>query len=147
MVVLLYTMRRVSCKHCEKGVGFVAMQAIDTVSSETVRDFLAWNLRLGQTVKTDALPALNAARDSHDHQKRKTPPGEAAVWLQLVHIMIGNMKKFINGTFHGVSSKYLQEYIDEFSYRFNRRILVPQVPLRLLNVCLTPLSVKRAEFG
>lgn len=39
-------------------------------------------------------------------RKKVTPPVEANVWLPLVHIMIGNMKKFINGTFHGVSSWY-----------------------------------------
>jgi transposase-like protein len=131
----------------KKGAGFVAMQAVDSVSSKVVKDFLSWKLRLGQTVKTDALPALNAVSDAHDHQKKKTPPEEAAVWLPLVHIMIGNMKTFINGTFHGVSSKYLQEYLDEFCYRFNRRFWEPQLPLRLLNACLAHLSVRRAEFG
>lgn len=54
-------------------------------------------------------------------------------WLPLVHIMIGNMKKFINGTFHGISSVYLQEYIDEFCYRFNRRFWEPELPLNMIN--------------
>jgi hypothetical protein len=35
--------------------------------------------------------------------------------LPMVHIVIGNLKKFLNGTFHGVFFKYLQEYLDEFS--------------------------------
>lgn len=30
-------------------------------------------------------------------------------------------KRFLLGTFHGVSGKYLQEYLDEFVFRFNRR--------------------------
>ncbi|MCX5870351.1 MAG: transposase [Deltaproteobacteria bacterium] len=64
----------------------------------------------------------------------------------LVHIMIGNMKTFLNGTFHGVSSNYLQEYLDEFCYRFNRRFWEPELPLRLLNACLAHVPVKIAEF-
>jgi len=38
-----------------------------------------------------------------------------------MHFMIGIKREFINGTFHGVSSRCLQEYLDEFCYRFNRQ--------------------------
>ena len=130
----------------EKGAGFVAMQAVDEISKKSVRNFLAARLKVGQTIKTDALPALNAVAEDHTHQKKVTPPEEASEWLPLVHIMIGNMKKFINGTFHGVSSEYLQEYLDEFCYRFNRRFWEPELPLRLLNACLAHVPVKIAEF-
>lgn len=131
----------------EKGAGFVAMQAVDTVSNETVRKFLSKHLEVGQTVKTDALPALNAVKETQQHEKRVTPPEKVSGWLPLVHIMIGNMKQFINGTFHGVSSSYLQEYLDEFCYRFNRRFWESELPLRLLNACLAHGPVKLAEFA
>jgi len=130
----------------EKGAGFVAMQAVDSVRTGTVGRFLTWHLRAGQTVKTDALPALNVVAKQHKHRKKVTAPEEANVWLPLVHIMIGNMKKFINGTFHGVSSRHLQEYLDEFCYRFNRRFWEPELPLRLLNACLAHTPIKIAEF-
>ena len=97
-------------------------------------------------LKTDAFPALNAVNEQHEHLKKVTRPEEANVWLPLVHIMIGNMKKFINGTFHGVSSRYLQEHLDEFCYRFNRRFWEPELPLRLLNACLAHVPIKLAEF-
>ena len=129
-----------------KGAGFLAMQAVDSVCHKSVEAFLARHLRTAQVVKTDALPALNAAGKEHKHLKEVTPPEEAKTWLPLVHIMIGNMKKFINGTFHGVSSYYLQEYLDEFCYRFNRRFWKPKLPLRLLNACLAHGPVKITEF-
>ena len=134
-------------EHHTKGAGFVAMQAVDTVSKKTVRDFLMFHLKAGQNVRTDAFPALNAVAESHSHEKKITPPKKASEWLPLVHIMIGNMKTFINGTFHGVSSDYLQEYLDEFCYRFNRRFWEQELPLRLLNACLVHVPVKIAEFG
>jgi transposase-like protein len=130
----------------EKGAGFTAMHAVDSVSKVTVRQFLAKHLKSSQTVKTDALPALNAVGETQNHKKKVTPPEEANVWLPLVHIMIGNMKTFINGTFHGVSSNCLQEYLDEFCYRFNRRFWEPELPLRLLNACLAHVPVRIAEF-
>lgn len=125
--------------------GFVAMQVVDSVSKETVREFVRYHVKEGQSVRTDALAALNAVRETQQHEKRVTPPEEASKWLPLVHIMIGNMKVFVNGTFHGVSFQYLQEYLDEFCYRFNRRFWEPQLPLRLLNACLAHAPVRFAE--
>lgn len=92
------------------------------------------------------LASVNAVAQDHVHEKKVTPPEKAGEWLLLVHIMIGNMKTFLNGTFHGVSSNYLQEYVDEFCYRFNRRFWEPELSLRLLNACLAHVPVKIAEF-
>jgi len=126
-----------------KAAGFVAMKAVDNVSKNTVRNFLRYNLKSGQT---DAFPALNAVGEKHFHQKKVTPPKKASEWLPMVHIMIGNMKTFINETFHGGSSEHLQEYLDEFCHRFNRRFWEPEPPLRLLNACLAHVPVKMTEF-
>jgi hypothetical protein len=41
--------------------------------------------------------------------------------LPWVHIVLGNLKTFLLSIFHGVTSKYLQEYFNEFCYRYNRR--------------------------
>jgi transposase-like protein len=111
---------------------FVAMQAVNTVSEITVRPFLSFYLKPGQNIRTDALPALNTVARDHVHEKKVTPPGKASEWLPLVYIMIGNMKKFLNGTFHGVSSNYLQEYLDEFCYHFNRRFWEPESTMKLV---------------
>ena len=35
--------------------------------------------------------------------------------------MLDRMKPFILGTYHGLPKKYLQSYLDEFSFRFSRR--------------------------
>ncbi|WP_215874132.1 transposase [Acidithiobacillus caldus] len=47
-----------------------------------------------------------------------------------------------HGFRHGVSGKYLQEYLNEFVYRFNRRFWEPKLPLRLLNACMEHLPVR-----
>ena len=35
--------------------------------------------------------------------------------------MISNIKANIEGAYHGLEGTYLQRYLDEFCYRFNRR--------------------------
>ncbi len=69
---------------------------------------------------------------------------KAGEWLQWAHIAITNLKSFLLGTYHGVSSKYLHEYLHEFCYLFNRDGLNIELPLRLLNICLphTQINLK-----
>lgn len=129
----------------EKKAGFMAIEAVDVISKKTVREFLQHHMKAGQIIRTDAFPALNPVKEMHGHQKKVVLAEEVSKWLPRVHIVIGNLKKFLNGTFHGVSFKYLQEYLSEFSYRFNRRFWEPELPLRLLNACLSHGPVKLAE--
>lgn len=124
-----------------KTAGFVAMEVVETVSGEALKSFLERHLNHGQQVRTDAFPAMNIINKTHQHDKKVTPPEEASSWLPLVHTIIGNLKTFLNGTFHGVTHKYLQEYLDEFCYRFNRRFWEHELPLRLLNACLSHVPV------
>lgn len=75
---------------------------------------------------------------------RVTPPKKVDDWLPVVHTAIANLKRFLLGTFHGVSGEKLQKYLDEFTYRFNRRYWESELPDRLLNVCTNhgPLPAK-----
>lgn len=116
--------------------GFMAAEAVEAISKNSIREFLLRHVKPGQEIRTDAFPALNVVAEDHSHEKKVTPPEEAAQWLPMVHIVIGNLKTFLNGTFHGVTGKYLQEYVNEFCYRFNRRFWENELPMRLLNACL-----------
>jgi len=122
--------------------GFIAMQQMSAVTKETVAKFVHHHLPPSQLVRSDALASLLAIGKTQHHAARVTPPGKAGEWLPWVHIAIGNLKAFLLGTYHGVSSKYLQEYLNEFCYRFNRRGWESELPLRLLNACLTHTQVK-----
>jgi transposase-like protein len=127
----------VAVENKDNKAGFVAMKAVDSVCGKEIEDFLKQQIVKGRNVRTDAYPAMNVVEQNYKHEKKVTPPKEASSWLPLVHIVIGNMKTFLNGTFHGVTHKYLQEYLDEFCYRFNRRFWEAELPLRLLNACVT----------
>jgi hypothetical protein len=57
-------------------------------------------------------------------------------------VVICNLKRFLLGTYHGaVRPHRLQEYIAEFVYRFTRRFWEPQIPNRLLRLCVEHLPV------
>lgn len=41
--------------------------------------------------------------------------------IPMISLVTANLKTWIDGTFHGVRKKHLQAYLDEFTFRFNRR--------------------------
>jgi hypothetical protein len=75
------------------------------------------------TLRTDgygsyrAFPTVGIRHDRHV-QGKPTRSYEILPWA---HTVFGNLKTWLRGTFHGVSGKHLQRYLDEFAYRFDRR--------------------------
>ena len=111
--------------------GFMTAKAVDGVNQASVHQF-GQRLAPECEAHTDADRALEVLSEHCHHVPKVTPPEQAGEWLPLVHVVIGNFKGFLIGTFHGVSKRYLQEYIDEFVYRFNRKHWKKQLAHRLL---------------
>jgi hypothetical protein len=53
--------------------------------------------------------------------KSQRDPEIAEEFLPIIHLVFANLKTWINGVHHGVSAKHLQAYLNEFTFRFNRR--------------------------
>lgn len=74
-------------------------------------------------VITDGAPAFKYISEVfRKHQsfimKDKTKVSKVQPW---VHIAISNVKRWLLGIHHSAHPKYLQNYLNEFCYRFNRR--------------------------
>jgi transposase-like protein len=109
------------------GSGRIRMQVIDDASADTLCDFVAESIAAGATVRTDGWSGYKRlARLGFDHQPRSQrahhllgeDPDEI---LPRVHRVISHLKTWLQGTHRGVSEEYLQVYLDEFTFRFNRR--------------------------
>ena len=111
--------------------GFMTAKSVDGVNQAAVHE-LAQRLDPECEAHTDADRALQVLSEHCQHVPKVTPPEQAGEWLLLVHVIICNFKGFLIGTFHGVSKQYLQEYLDEFVYRFNRKHCKKQWANRLL---------------
>jgi ISXO2-like transposase domain/Transposase zinc-ribbon domain len=48
-------------------------------------------------------------------------PQVAEDFLPIVHLVFANLKTWLTGIHHGVSARHLQAYLNEFTFRFNRR--------------------------
>ena len=52
---------------------------------------------------------------------RKIDSKEIGKVLPWVHIAISNSKSLMKNIYHGIKPEFLQEYLNEFCYKFNRR--------------------------
>ena len=110
---------------------YLRMQLTPNVQSTSIDTFARSRIAYASTVQTDGFNAYRtplAKRYKHEREVFN-PDGEMLKWL---HHMIGNAKTFINGTYHGTSTKHLQMYLSEFCYRFNRRKMGGAIFDRLL---------------
>jgi transposase-like protein len=76
------------------------------------------------TVRSDGLASylpLGEVGVHHDRRIQGPNRAHSTKILPWVHLLFANLKAWIRGTFHGVSKKHMQRYLDEFVYRFNRR--------------------------
>ena len=123
-----------------EGSGYMAAKVLERVDHQQVKQ-ITQSLDASATVRSDAYPSLNIIGQHCAHEAKVTPPEQTAQWLPKVHLVISNLKRFLLGTFHGVSATYLHEYINEFVYRFNRRQWQSQLPQRLLNAAANHAKV------
>jgi hypothetical protein len=66
------------------------------------------------------------------HNANVIPKDKIGKDLPWVHIAISNAKRQILNTFHDVKPEFLQKYLDEFCYKFNRRYFGEELFGRLL---------------
>ena len=132
----------IACESKDKKAGFITIVVVDSICYFSVDKFVKKHLKLSQKVHSDALPALNIIYQTQDYEARVTPSHLIDEWLTWVHIAIGNLKTFLLGTFHGVSGKYLQDYLDELCYCFNRHFIEKKIPNRLLNLAIIYSHIK-----
>ena len=107
------------------GIGRIRMRQIFDASAESLMPFVQDSVEPGSIIHTDGwlgyLP-LESKGYRHDvtflKGKKKTP----SELMPRVHRVISLLKRWLMGTHQGaVSQKHLDYYLDEFTFRFNRR--------------------------
>jgi hypothetical protein len=70
----------------------------------------------------------------------------AGVNMPVVHKLLSNIKVWLNGTYHGVSTKHLPRYLREWSYRFNRRRSLPALDGFVLHRMVVKTTITYADL-
>jgi transposase-like protein len=134
----------------KKKLGRVRFRCVPEVDQQTVGTFVRDYIEEGSTVVTDGLQVYDKLKSlGFDHRPHVLKSGgeTARAELDHVHLVISLLKRWLGGTHQGaVTPPHLQVYLDEFSFRFNRRLSQHRGKLfyRLMQQAVTtrPPSVK-----
>lgn len=94
----------------------VRLKVIPDVTQKTLTEFIQSNVIEGSTIRTDDWGGYNKLEQAG---YRHIVNAEELIHI---HRVFSNLKTWILGTHHGVSSVHLQAYLNEYTFRFNRRV-------------------------
>lgn len=102
--------------------GHLKMQVIPDLKSETFKAAVEVAVDAGANVVMDNLSSHSGVEEVSSESERQTVPGkDAPKVLPWVHIAISNAKSLFKDMYHGIKEAFLQEYLNEFCYKFNRK--------------------------
>lgn len=106
-----------------RGIGRIRLRHIPDTSRATLHGFIAQAIEPHSTVQTDGLQAYrNLKGYVHDRHVLRRQPADAEHLLPRVHRVVSLLKRWLLGTHQGaIAHEHLDDYLDEFTFRFNRR--------------------------
>lgn len=122
----------------ERG-GRVVAQVVPDAKHKTLFPIIHERILPASIVYSDEFPVYDhLAETSHSYDHRRIQHAEKVYVMGDIHTNTiegfwSLMKRGIGGVYHSVSRKYLQSYLDEYSYRYNRRFASEPMFVSLLS--------------
>ena len=108
----------------QKNSGQVKALATKQADATVALPFLRSSIAAGTVVHSDESRIYTRVKRQFDHEfvnHSKLEYVRAGVHTNTIEGFWGQLKRSIDGTYHCVSPKYLQNYVNEFVYRYNHR--------------------------
>jgi transposase-like protein len=106
-------------------LGRIRLRQVHAASAKELEAFIADAVEIGSTVITDdwsGYRRLTAKGYGHRPTPMRVPPKTAEAVLPRVHLVFSLLKRWLLSTHQGaVRHSHLDYYLDEFTFRFNRR--------------------------
>jgi len=105
------------------GIGRIRLRRIPDASGKSLNHFVKENIDAGSNIRTDGWRGYNQLKkQGYNHSISIQGSNIGGNPLPLVHMVASLLKRWLLGTHQGaVSHEHLEYYLDEFTFRFNRR--------------------------
>jgi transposase-like protein len=104
------------------GIGRIRMRRIKDASAGSLHPFVAEAIQPGSVVRTDGWEGYNGVEQNGYIHAVTIRKRAASGLMPRVHRVVALLKRWLLGTHQGaVSPAHLDYYLDEFTFRFNRR--------------------------
>jgi len=115
----------VACEEDGEGIGRIRMRRIPDATANSLQAFIQDAVAPGSLLHTDGFLSYDRL-EKHGYRHRitflKGRKESASELLPRVHRVVSLLKRWLLGTHQGaVSRAHLDYYLDEFTFRFNRR--------------------------
>jgi transposase-like protein len=116
------TLIAVAAEQDDKGIGRIRMARIPDFDRATLHGFIRSCVEPGSTVCTDGLNSYLQMEGYNHHRQVQRHLEEGDYLMPRVHQAISLLKRWILGTHQGaIGRQHLDDYLNEFVFRFNRR--------------------------
>jgi transposase-like protein len=108
-------------EHSGRRLGRIRLVRIADTQAKTLVGALATLVEPGSCIETDGLPTCRALAEA-GYRHAVIRAGSREELLPQVHLVVSLLKRWLLGTHQGaVHASHLDYYLDEFTFRFNRR--------------------------
>lgn len=119
-------------------VKYIKMFVIDNLKSKTIDGKVKMYVNPDSTITSDDSKSYtNFKSFVKEHVHQVIEPAQVGKIFPWVHIAIGNAKRLLLDVYHDITPDYLQNYLNEFCYKFNRRRFGDGLFDRLMVAALT----------
>lgn len=107
----------------ELGFGRIRLGRVEDASGDSLTRFVKENVETGSVVRTDGWNGYNGlSKQGYEHVVQGDLGEIGEEMLPLAHRIASLMKRWLMGTYQGaVRKQHLDYYLDEYTFRFNRR--------------------------
>jgi DNA-directed RNA polymerase subunit RPC12/RpoP len=107
---------------CSRHCRYFKMKVMPDHGAEAVNRLVSENFDEKCIVFSDKSTSyVDIAQHVETHISEKSDEKTTHTTLQWVHIAISNAKRTLLGLYHKIKGRYLQNYLNEFCYKLNRR--------------------------
>jgi hypothetical protein len=100
----------------------IKMIVIDNLQAKTIDNQVSANIdKDAETDSDDSTSYTNLSKLIAEHRPKVIPKELIGTALPWVHIATGNAKRVLPDISHDIKPEYLQNYLNESCYKFNRR--------------------------
>lgn len=104
-----------------KKVGYLKMKVLESLRKEEITNKVKESVKEGTKIKSDKSTSYTDLSQDYEHEPKVIPKNKINKALPWVHTTISNAKRMLLDMYHRIDDDFLQNYLNEYCYKFNRR--------------------------
>ena len=105
----------------KKKVKYLKMKVLETLKKEEIETKVNESIEKGAKIVADKSTSHGGLKENFELDAKVIPKKDAGTILPWVNTAISNAKRLLLDVHHRIDDDFLQSYLDEFCFKFNRR--------------------------